>query len=256
MSTNHPHHASPDPSIKLSALRKISTLANWRFQLLSQPIILDRAHRRPFKLTRGPLPFVATDMGSGIYARETDLSSSVESGKSGTKMPPELRKRLQEIGWVDERLEWRARPMRLLPIYQIDKAEAGAAAGEGTPTSPGGGCRTGSGDGSRRGIVTQTVDFGRDGMKRRAVFVPALAALFIDIASLAFDPHFAVASAARDLITDLMRNELALVTRPGSASGRVRRRFGASRHPARARVPPFRDGALCTQQPGSVNTSA
>jgi hypothetical protein len=38
--------------------------------------------------------------------------------------------------------------------------------------------------------------------------------LFIDLASLVFDPHFAVASAARGLLVDLMRNEPSLVTRP------------------------------------------
>jgi hypothetical protein len=51
-------------------------------------------------------------------------------------------------------------------------------------------------------------------VKRRAVFVPSLSAIFPQLASLVHDSNFAVASGARDTILDLMRNDPALLTRP------------------------------------------
>jgi hypothetical protein len=52
------------------------------------------------------------------------------------------------------------------------------------------------------------------GVKRRAIFVPALAQLFPQLARLAFDSNFMVAWAARSVIIDLMRNDPALIVRP------------------------------------------
>jgi hypothetical protein len=52
------------------------------------------------------------------------------------------------------------------------------------------------------------------GIKRRAVFVPAIADLFPRLAALLFHANFTVAAAARDTIVDLMRNDPALLARP------------------------------------------
>lgn len=82
---------SADNNTRLLSIRRLSTLFNWRFQLLSQTIVTDRNHRRIFKLARGPLPFVATDMGSSAFVHETDSSEST------TTLPLELRKRLADM---------------------------------------------------------------------------------------------------------------------------------------------------------------
>ncbi|KAJ7209904.1 hypothetical protein B0H12DRAFT_1242805, partial [Mycena haematopus] len=134
---------SSDDTTRLNAVRRINTLSNWRFQIMSQQVIVDRNHRA-FKLARGPLPFVATDIGSGQYVREDDLDNSKDS------VPLELRKRLVEIGWaqddapVDQQLEWIKTPISNLPALYLDRLElpgaeqivAASASASGSP-SPG-----------------------------------------------------------------------------------------------------------------------
>jgi len=77
---------------------------------------MDRSHRRPFKLARGPLPFVPTDIGSSLFVLAEDTSQSKNS------LPFELRKRLAEIGWaqddevVDQKLEWAQTPCPYCPV--------------------------------------------------------------------------------------------------------------------------------------------
>lgn len=212
---------SSDTTVRLHAVQKVSTLFNWRFQLLSQDTVMDRSHRRPFKLARGPLPFVPTDIGSSLFVLEEDTSQSKNS------LPLELRKRLAEIGWaedeevVDQKLEWAKTQMSLLPSHELDLLDNGVeipvppssplASPSGSPmkapVSPGGDDtdllpRRSSGSKHSRGV------------KRRPVFVPALSATFPRLASLVFDANIAVASGARDVILDLMRNDPAILTRP------------------------------------------
>src|SRR6266567_7574796 len=86
-----------DDTTRLEAVRKISILINWRFQIMSQNFISDRTHR-PFKLARPPLPFVATDIGTSLYVHVEDSSEA----KDKDEVPPELRKRLAELGWAEE----------------------------------------------------------------------------------------------------------------------------------------------------------
>ena len=118
-SKTHPTRDSLYPVAE--TIRKIAVLSNWRFQLLSQAVVADRAHRRPFKLTRGPLPFLATDMGSAQFTREED-----DMNPTGA-LPLELRKRLSEIGWAqddqptDEKQECIHTPMSLLPSHQLSQ---------------------------------------------------------------------------------------------------------------------------------------
>lgn len=202
-------------------MRKISTLFNWRFQLLSQNVVTDRTHRRPFKLARGPLAFVATDIGSSLFVLEEDVSQSKDA------LPLELRKRLAEIGWAeedevaDQQQEWTRTPMSLLPSTELDLAGNVAptmqtsssaplasplASPMNTPSSPGKGADL------ARNKSSSSRHF--HGVKRRSVFVPSLSAIFPQLAALVYDPDFAVATAARDTILDLMRNDPALLTRP------------------------------------------
>ncbi len=118
---------------KLRAVRRMSTLSNWRFQIASQHVISDRQHR-PFKLARGPLPFIATDMGSSQYVQDDDYLETKDN------LPLEMRKRLAEIGWVEDdtpvnqQMEWIRTPMSLLPIQQLDRLDFSNT--ESFPSSP------------------------------------------------------------------------------------------------------------------------
>lgn len=206
--------------MRLKAVEKISTLFNWRFQLLSQPVVMDRNYRRPFKLARGPLPFIATDIGSSLFVMEEDASESNHT------LPLELRKRLSEIGWaqddevIDQKLEWVQTPMSLLPSQDLDLLGDGfeIPALLNTPlASPAGSpLRAPASPGGNDPDLVRRKSSGKHshGVKRRAAFVPPLSAVFPTLAALVSDPHFAVASAARDTILDVMRNDPALITRP------------------------------------------
>lgn len=216
---------SSDDTTRLNAVRRINTLSNWRFQIMSQQVIVDRAHRA-FKLARGPLPFVATDIGSGQFVRDQEL------GDSKDNLPVELRKRLVEIGWaeddapVDQHLEWIRTPISNLPALYLDRLELPASEQPTTtsasiPPSPGTTPR-GSPSPSSRDKPEESTLLRRNsssggplhGVKRRPIFVPSLALIFPRLATTVFDPNFLIAATARSTIIDLMRNDPALLTRP------------------------------------------
>src|SRR5882762_7912646 len=122
---------SSDPLNRYQAARRLSVLSSWRFQLLSQVFITDKNHRRPFKLTRGPISFVATDMGSNLFVLEEDPDELKDA--KGAVLPLELRKRLTEIGWtdddkpVDQHRERVRTPMSLLPSLHLDLLDNGSS---------------------------------------------------------------------------------------------------------------------------------
>ncbi|KAJ6582913.1 hypothetical protein DFH09DRAFT_278368 [Mycena vulgaris] len=221
---------SSDDTTRLNAVRRINTLSNWRFQIMSQQVVVDRSHRA-FKLARGPLPFVATDIGSGQFVREEEI------GDYKDNVPVELRKRLVEIGWVqddapvDQHLEWIRTPISNLPALYLDRLEmtgaeqivtASAAASPSPGSSPiptprGSPSPSGSGDKlDESTLLRRNSSSGGPlyGVKRRAIFVPSLALIFPRLATTVFDPNFLIAATARSTIIDLMRNDPALLTRP------------------------------------------
>lgn len=198
-------------------------MCNRRFDLASQPVIIDR-NRRALKLARGPLPFVPTDMGSSSYI----IDDNYEQGQH--TIPPELKKRLAEIGWTeegtaeDQHQEWLRTPMLLTPSLQFNRLVMpeslllAMASGntsplltpQGSPVFP---STEMFGDQQvlRRNSSTGGPSYSA---KRKAVFVPSLAVAFSRIAALAFDSNIAVTSAARMVIFDLMRNDPSLLSRP------------------------------------------
>lgn len=182
---------------------------------------MDRSYRRPFQLARDPLSFLATDIGSSVWVLEESTSQSKDS------LPLELRKRLSEIGWaqddevVDQKLEWIRTPISFLPSHELDLLDNGFemplspvspfASPTGSPMkSPS------SSTGNDTELLRRKSSSGKHSyaVKRRAVFVPSLSSIFPQLASLVHDSNFAAASAARDTILDLMRNDPALLTRP------------------------------------------
>ncbi|KAJ7196554.1 hypothetical protein GGX14DRAFT_473423 [Mycena pura] len=220
---------SSDDTTRLDAVRRINTLANWRFQIMSQQVIVDRNHRA-FKLARGPLAFVATDIGTGQFVRGDDLGDSKDS------VPLELRKRLVEIGWVqdeapvDQHLEWIKTPISNLPVLYLDRLElpgneqmmASATASPSPAASPNPshkGSPSLSSSAEKNDEITllrRNSSSGGPlyGVKRRAIFVSSLALIFPRLATTVFDPNFLIAATARSTIIDLMRNDPALLTRP------------------------------------------
>lgn len=195
-------------------------MSAWRFQIMTQQIISDRAHR-PFKLARGPLAFVSTDIGSNQWIREDDPYELKDN------LPLELRKRLAEIGWtdddapVDQQQEWIQTPMSLLPAYSMERHELSVSENPPSPNMspvPSPQRRSPLLDAPDEivGLLRRNSSSGGPfhGVKRRAVFVPQLAQCFPRLAAMAFDPNFAVAAAARSTMVDLMRNDPALLTRP------------------------------------------
>ncbi|KAF9485001.1 hypothetical protein BDN70DRAFT_848598 [Pholiota conissans] len=221
-----------DDTTRLEAVRKIAILFNWRFQILNQNFVADRAHR-PFKLARPPLPFIATDMGSSLYIPFEETNEA----KDKDDVPLELKKRLADLGWaeedaavVDPRQEWIKTPFSILPVTQWERQEVGTADHNPAPPSPGA-----SPQPSPRKLRAQRENMQQlpqpedlstllrrnsssggpsIGIKRRAVFVPSLTLIFPRLCTLVFDPDFAVAAAARTTLLDLMRNDPALLTRP------------------------------------------
>ncbi|CAA7264275.1 unnamed protein product [Cyclocybe aegerita] len=219
-----------DDMSRLEAVRKISILVNWRFQISSQNYVTDRNHR-PFKLARPPLPFIAADMGTSLYVHAEDHNESQDKDD----VPLELKKRLAELGWAEEnagipdpRQEWIKIPLSILPANQMDRLEVGSndapLSPNPTPQPSPQKART-QRDQQQSSLhpVDEAVALLRrnsssggpaNGVKRRAIFVPSLTLIFPRLASLVFDPNFMVASAARTTVLDLMRNDPALLVRP------------------------------------------
>lgn len=202
--------------MKITAIQRLDMLVNMRFQILSQPFLSDKDHRRPFKLARDPLPFVPTDIGSSLFVPEQEDDGNEE-------MPKELRKHLAEVGWLDEKRptdqkrEWVRTPLSLLPSTLQDQ-NAGATerlqssplpSPASTPTKP----RSNSdvSDGQLSGRSSNPTS---RGVKRRAVFVPVLATLFPQLVSMTLDSCIDVSCAARASVMDLLRHEPALLIRP------------------------------------------
>ena len=215
---------------RLEAVRKVSILINWRFQIVSQNILTDRTHR-PFKLARAPLPFLATDLGTSLYVHVDEPNEN----RDGDDVPLELKKRLAELGWVeegagvvDQRQMWIKTPLSLLSASQLDRlaggsGDSGVHALSPAPSphpspkkwvDPSQQMQQQAEEAAARLRRSSSLGGPMSALKRRAVFVPSLTVIFRRLATLVYDPNFAVASAARITLLDLMRNDPGILTRP------------------------------------------
>jgi hypothetical protein len=202
---------SPHVSHRLVAARRLSVMSGWRFQMLSQGYIVDKNHRRPFKLARVPMSFLPTDIGSSSFVLREDLEKGNSS--SGQVLPLELRKRLADIGWTqdestkDQKHEWIMTPFSLISWQQLEKVEAGLPMVMGTRSPQPGALE------SPPSPAAETIS-STHGVKRRPIFVPPLVSILPDLASLVNDGDYGVANAARVAVMDWMRHDPALITRP------------------------------------------
>jgi hypothetical protein len=187
------------------------TLYAWRSQLLSQTYIYDRGRRRPFKLARQPITFVAIDVGSGSYVHEQ--TEEDRKNLPGGTLPFELRKRLEEVGWeqddlpTDRRLEKVRAPISLFPVSQLDHINT---VREPVTTSPSPSAETGRPLLRRKSSASGH----HPGAKRRPVFVPALVSSFSFMALLAADLDPVVASDAREAVLLMLRDDPVMLCRP------------------------------------------
>ncbi|KAI0300139.1 hypothetical protein B0F90DRAFT_1817733 [Multifurca ochricompacta] len=196
---------------RLLVARRLSLISGWRFQMLSQDYIVDKSHRRPFKLARIPISFMSTDIGSSSFVLREDIEKGNASG--GQALPPDLRKRLADIGWaqdesvMDQKHEWVMTPFSLLSVQQLEKLETGLPTTIGSRSPQLGALE--SPPSSAAEPPSSTL-----GIKRRSTFVSPLVSILPDLAALAYDADYTVANAARVAVMDFMRHDPALITRP------------------------------------------
>ncbi|EJD42007.1 hypothetical protein AURDEDRAFT_89881 [Auricularia subglabra TFB-10046 SS5] len=217
-------------SVRRKAVRRISALFAWRFQIMSQAFISDRSRRRPFHTTRRALSFVPVDVGSGNFVLEENEAEL--KARFGDALPRDTIRRLLEIDWVqenkppDKRLELIRTPFSVLPSSQLDRGIEAApetqpspsasssrihtsSSGNLSPSSPGGSpgkphlMRRKSSTSSSIGVV-----------KRRPVFVQTLLGVLPALAVSVRDADVFTSSAARDLLVDFMREDAGTMCRP------------------------------------------
>jgi hypothetical protein len=155
------------------------------------------------------MSFLPTDVGSSSFVLREDLATG--NTVSGQALPPELRKRLADIGWTkdessaDQKREWIMTPFSLISEQQLERMEAGLpTAIVSRPSQSGGLDRPPS----------PATEFSSSPSKRRSVFVPPLVSILPDLATLAYDIDLTVANAARVAIMNWMRHDPALIARP------------------------------------------
>ncbi|KAI0355950.1 hypothetical protein OH77DRAFT_1402071 [Trametes cingulata] len=213
---------SPDATIRRKAIERVATISSWRFQLMSQEVLLDRTYRRPFKLTRPPILFVPTDIGTSVFEIEEDPNDFKDS--KGHVLPLELRRRLSEVGWAEERGEmdpktqWIKTPVARLPTQQLDSLST-STEGDGGPlespsTSPSPEPSPTRSSPRESPLARKDSTAGTHSKaKRRPVFVATMVALFPRLSTMVKDHDFVVANTAKNLILDLMRDDPTLLSR-------------------------------------------
>ncbi|CCL98233.1 uncharacterized protein FIBRA_00227 [Fibroporia radiculosa] len=207
-----------DPIVRRTAIEKIGSIASWRFQILSQDVIFDRNYRRPFKLTRPQIMFVPTDMGTSNFVIDEDVYEFKDS--HGHVLPLELRRRLADIGWdeedrvVDPKTQWIKTPMTLLPSQQLvvlDEQDDFSSIVDSSHRSPQ--PSPVSSPSQDKLVRRESSTTGLRGVRRRPVFVLSLILLLPRLITMIKDTDFTVASSARHLVLDLMRDDPSLLTR-------------------------------------------
>lgn len=141
------------------------------------------------------------------------------------KIPPDLRRRLSEIGWsnddepMDQLLEWLRTPMSLLATPQLDfiskHTDADTATPEigrsGSPSPASSPLKSPRGGGNL--LRRNSSSGGHQNVKRRPVFVQPLLSVFVQLTALSLEMDFAAASLARDLLLDFMRDDPTVLCR-------------------------------------------
>ncbi|KAG8934319.1 hypothetical protein FRC02_010176 [Tulasnella sp. 418] len=206
---------SPEPVTRLSAIERVGTLFSWRLQIIIQQFIPDRSRRRPFRLARQPISFVATDVGSSHYVPPEPVEET--KIKIGANLPPELRRRVLELGWGEEerddtheKQQFSLVPLSLIPYQELEGMNSiqGKQSVAGKDEEPS--ARDNKGlvrrKSSSSGYIT--------GLKRKAIMPPPLLPLLGTISKAICDANLEVSESARDLVLMLIRDDPAMLARP------------------------------------------
>ncbi|KAG8777776.1 hypothetical protein FRC15_011121 [Serendipita sp. 397] len=190
--------------LKRRAIGRLTKLFSWRYQILTQAIITDRAHRRPFRSGRPPLAYVPTDIGSINFI--PGRIQEREHISFASSLPPEVRRRLVELGWdtdassSPEGLAKEIPPLSVAPSDRLTVHDRSSSSL--------------MGDSSTRGLLRRKSSGGGQGGKKRPIFVAALSSELLAVLHLAFSEEIEVSSAARCLILDILRDDPGLFLRP------------------------------------------
>lgn len=203
---------SSESNTRRKVILRMMTLFAFRSELLAQPYVSDRSHRRPFKLARYPILFVAIDAGSGVHVHEQTEEDRKKLAGGG--LPADIRKKLAEAGWdqgegpTDTRLEKIRAPMSLFSISHFDYLN-----GVPTITSTGVSIRT-----TEQKQLLRRKSSGasshQSSNKRRPVFVPALVSLFPLMGFAAMDSDAFIAGLARETLLVMLRDDPNMLCRP------------------------------------------
>ncbi|PVF92302.1 hypothetical protein CPB86DRAFT_717696 [Serendipita vermifera] len=194
------------PFLKRRAIDRITRLFSWRYQVLAQTVITDRSHRRPFRSGRPPLSFVATDIGTQNYV--ADRVQEAERLQFASTLPPEIRRRLIELGWDREPMPDDKKPVKdtvPLSLFSSDRLVAAE-----TTTSI-----LSASENTTKGLLRRKSSSGyQNGGKRRPIFVASLATSLQNILSsaLSIDPENTIS--ARTFLLEVLRDDAGLFTRP------------------------------------------
>ncbi|KAG8883201.1 hypothetical protein FRB97_007023 [Tulasnella sp. 331] len=205
---------SPEIDLRLRAIHRMGQIISWRFEIMSQDYIPDRTRRRPFRMARRPIAFVASDVGSSTYTPPERLEEA--KLQIGASLPPELRKRVLELGWETSEQDdsasaakWAQAPISLLPLSELEALGASHVPKSRVREDASG--DEGPGDALLRRKSSGSSHAA--GIRKKALVVPPLLAMFSFVAEIISTSDIAVSGAARDLILTLMRDDPALLSR-------------------------------------------
>ncbi|KAG8953844.1 hypothetical protein FRC04_001474 [Tulasnella sp. 424] len=200
-------------SVRANAVTLVSKLFSWRLQVLSQTFFSDKSRRRPFRMTRRPISFVASDVGNARYVPpELPEQAHLQVGAS---LPPELRGRLLDLGWAENRNEeeqeaqrWDRAPISLLPSTDLELLGTNQSKGSTDPN--------GDAEGRQNKGLLRRKSSGAghiSGMRKKGIFVPPLLTLVPLVVNLLTDSDIIVSDIANNLIATLMRDDPVLLVR-------------------------------------------
>lgn len=186
---------------------RLTKLFSWRYQVLMQPVITDRAHRRPFKSGRPPLSFVPTDIGSQTFI--ADRVEEVEKLQFASTLPPEIRRRLIDLGWdrdTTKENKTTTQSMAPLSVVPSDRLAVTENAVASTPVTEAG----------SKGLLRRKSSSGgtQGGGKRRPIFVPSIASQLNTVLQLTMSTDPEIANVARPFIVEVLRDDPGLFARP------------------------------------------
>ncbi|CAG8491541.1 9632_t:CDS:10 [Paraglomus occultum] len=235
---------SSNPLPRTVALLKLSSFFAHRHTILSPPFLSPSSRRRLIRFQVPQIPFIPTDIGTS----DTILYDSARTSevKSGSSLPAEVRKRIQDLGWEEqdeqEQDRWKrlVTPLSLLPTFYLEDVERqeenenGGGAEVGivgmSKTSYGEDENTGNkvgyaegkikvnrnrplGDRDNKGHSNTNNAIQPTFNKKRAVTLPLLSLFSLSLVDLLDDTHGGVYALSKEVILYFLRDDPSLFLR-------------------------------------------